>query len=379
MKLDPYKNKERYEKWKEEAKFEGIKGINKFNSDLIMQYVEDMEKGLNIARNSIKGTRSFTRLNTLRIRMAFITKMLEARNIKKLIEVKEKQIHDLFYDMRTGKIKRKDGKPYTSVADYVKVFKAFWHWLQKTNKKRGKEIKDITEDLDTQYNKPKFVYFTKEELEKIMPYFSQDEQTMMLFMFDTGIRAPTELMNVKVSDLLNDYKELNIREETSKTFGRRIKLMLCKEPLKEYIKRNELKDDDFLFKISPPMFNNKLKKVGKKVLKKEGLTMYDFRHSSACYYLLRYKDIKGMLWRFGWKTMDMIYYYTEFLGMKDTITEEDMLVEMDKTKLEQLEKRVAMFEDILRTLCPKDKMLIYHLEPKPFKHKVIIKKNEIKT
>ena len=51
----------------------------------------------------------------------------------------------------------------------------------------------------------------------------------MMFLFDSGIRSPTELMNVKVSDLFNDFKELNIREEISKTFGRRIKLMICSE------------------------------------------------------------------------------------------------------------------------------------------------------
>ena len=60
-------------------------------------------------------------------------------------------------------------------------------------------------------------------------------------------------MNVKVSDLFNDFKELNIREETSKTFGRRIKLMICSDLIKDYIKEKELKPEDYLFKISPAM------------------------------------------------------------------------------------------------------------------------------
>ena len=45
-----------------------------------------------------------------------------------------------------------------------------------------------------------------------------------MFLFDTWIRSPTELVNVRVSDLYNDFKELQIREETAKTFGRRIKV-----------------------------------------------------------------------------------------------------------------------------------------------------------
>lgn len=47
-----------------------------------------------------------------------------------------------------------------------------------------------------------------------------------MFLYDTGIRAPGELRNIKVSDLQNNGKELAIRDEISKTFGRRIKLML---------------------------------------------------------------------------------------------------------------------------------------------------------
>lgn len=31
----------------------------------------------------------------------------------------------------------------------------------------------------------------------------------------------------------------------------------------------------------------------------------------------------------------MIHYYSEFLGMKDTITEEDMLIDITKTEIEK--------------------------------------------
>ena len=58
-------------------------------------------------------------------------------------------------------------------------------------------------------------------------------------------------MNVKVSDLFNNFKELNIREETSKTFGRRIKLMICSRFNKEYVKTKSLQKDDYLFTYFP--------------------------------------------------------------------------------------------------------------------------------
>ena len=41
------------------------------------------------------------------------------------------------------------------------------------------------------------------------------------------------------------------------------------------------------------------------------------------------------MYRFGWKKADMISYYSDFLGMKDTIKEEDMLIDETATEIEQ--------------------------------------------
>lgn len=46
MKIDPYKHKEKYYAWKIAVK-NGIPGISKTNSDLILRYVGDMEVGRN--------------------------------------------------------------------------------------------------------------------------------------------------------------------------------------------------------------------------------------------------------------------------------------------------------------------------------------------
>ena len=65
------------------------------------------------------------------------------------------------------------------------------------------------------------------------------------------------------------------------------------------------------------------------------LTMYDFRHCSCCYWLPRYKSESALKYRFGWKSTDKIHYYSELLGMKDTISEEDLLMDVTKTEIEQ--------------------------------------------
>jgi integrase len=252
--------------------------------------------------------------------------------------------------MRNGEIKRMDGKEYIGTADYIKVFKAFWHWHQKTKRKQGIEIQDITIDLDTSRDKPKWVYLTEKQVKQMCENAKYDYKVLMMFLFDTGIRAPTELMNVKVSDLYNECKELNIREETSKTFGRRIKLLLCRDMIKEFILVKKLSKEDYLFKISPPIANQYIKRLALKLFGNEEseaggkysqISLYDFRHISCCYWLPRYKSESALKYRFGWKKSDKIHYYSELLGMKDTISEEDLLIDVTKT---EIEKRLAQAE-----------------------------------
>ena len=344
MKIDPYKHKESYLAWKEKVKG-GIPEISKQNSDLILQYVGDMEFGINISTGNRKGARGYPRLNNLKQRMIFLAREFEKRfEIKSLIFVTERQVHEYFSLMRKGTITTKTGKKYKSTADYVKIFKAFWHWHQKINRKEGKEIQDITIDLDTRTEKPKWVYLTEEQIKTLCDNAKYEYKVLIMFLFDSGIRSPTELINIKVSDLYNGCKELNIRDEISKTFGRKIKLMLCSGLLKEYISSKDLKDDDYVFPISPPSVNQYLKRLAGRVFGEgkslagetyDKLTMYDFRHISCCYWLPRYKSESALKFRFGWKKSDKIHYYSEMLGMRDTISEEDLLVDVTKTEIEK--------------------------------------------
>ena len=344
MKIDIYNHKNKYLNWKAKIKNSDIEGLKKANSDIIKRYVFDMENGLNVAVKSVKGARSHIRLNNLKQRLIFITKELEQRyNLKSYEGLTEEVLFKFFNGMRQGDIKRKDGKEYQSVGDYVKVFKAFYHWFMKVNKKNGDEIIDITLDLDTSSSKPKWVYLNEEQVKKLCDNAKYDYRVLIMFLFDSGIRSPTELVNIKVSDLYNDYKELLISDEISKTFGRRIKLMLCSEMLKDYIKEKQLKLEDYLFPINPVganqylqrlatrLFGDKVSEAGQKYSE---LSLYDFRHCSCCYWLPRYKSESALKYRFGWKKSDKIHYYSEMLGMKDTISEEDLLVDTTKTELE---------------------------------------------
>lgn len=359
MKKDIYNNKKKYLSWKLEVKEFGVDGLNKTNSNLLIKYIVDMEDGRNTAKMAKKGSRSYSRLNTLRIRLAFIFRLLEDRGVKDISKLDEKTLVSFFNDMRRGVIKKKDGGVYKSVVDYVKNFKAFWHWLMKVNRKKDIRVEDITEEIDSNHEENNFVYFTKEQLEKMMEYFSQDEQVRMLFMFDTIIRSPTELMNLKVSDLTPDFKEVTIRDETSKTYGRTIKILLCSEELKGFVERNKLEDNDYLFEFSAPIFNQKLKKIAKKVLgdkmSKGGnkfgeLTMYDFRHAGSCHWrkgAYRTK-IDALMYRGGWSNLTMLNYYTKKIGMKDSIEKDDLLINVDKHELEKEIEKVKVGEKAMK-------------------------------
>jgi len=358
MKIDPWKHKERYLEWKDRVR-NGIPDISKGNSDMILKYLSDMERGLNIASGSVKGPRSFLRLFTLKEKMVFFAKKFkEVYELDKLTDVTEEQLINFFSDMRTGAIKKFDGGIYSSLETQGKAFKAFWHWHQKINKKQGVEISDITIDLDSRGEKPDWVYLSEEEVKRLCDEARYEYKIIMMFIFDTGIRAPTELVNVKVSDFSNDFKELHIREEVSKTFGRRIKLMLCSELIKEYVKKLNLQSNDYLFKICPQVTNRYLNRLAEKVLgnkvspagqKYSQLSMYDFRHNSCCYWLPRYKSESALKYRFGWKKSEEIHYYSEFLGMRDTISEDDMLIDVTKT---EIEKQLAKSEREKEMLKP---------------------------
>ena len=343
-KYDPHKNKEKWEAWKKRNK-NGIKGISKYNSDLLLQYAKDMELGINVSITNKKGPRSPQRLNGLKYRIIFLMKQFEERyKLDKVTDLTDEQLLGFFSMMRSGEFRKANGEKYMSVQDYAKSFKAFWHWHQRVQRKQGIEIKDITIDLDSSGNKPRWVYLDEKQVRLLYENANFKYKTLIMFLFDSGIRSPTELMNVRVADLYNDFKELHIRDEVSKTFGRRIKLMICSETLKEYVKSKGFKEQDYIFRGSFQSINLYLKRLGTRVLgdkpslagkKYSQLTMYDFRHCSCCYWLPRYKSESALKFRFGWKKSDKIHYYSELLGMRDTISEEDLLIDVTKTEIEQ--------------------------------------------
>lgn len=359
MRRDPHHYQETYQRWKAGVTG-GIEGLSAQNAALLFAYLADMETGRNIAKGTRKGARSFARLNNIRQRLGFLMRAFEERFHVPITQVNEEQVHAYFGGMRAGTIARLDGRAYRSTGDYVNVFKSFWHWHMRASRKRGEHVDDLCTELDYRSEKAPWVYLTAEQIEQLCAHAKYSYRVLIMFLYDSGIRSPTELVNCRVRDFSPDCTQLQIREETSKTFGRTIKLLLCAELVRAFIRERNLGPDESVFPISPIVTNRYLKRLARRVLGCEqspggkrycDLTLYDFRHSSACYWLPRYKSESALKYRFGWKRTDMIHYYTGFLGMRDTITQGDLLMPTDRTEieraLEQTRREKAMLEERL--------------------------------
>lgn len=347
MKRDVYKHRERWLHWLSKANALGITGISKKNSATILQYLRDMELGVNVGAGSQKRPRTAARLNALRGRMVFFAHQFQDRNdVDDLTTLTEEVIFRFFADVHNGTIRSTKGTAYECVETQVKTFKAFWHWHQKVNRKKGITIPDITADLGSFSKKPKWVYLSEAQAQQLCATARFDYRVLFSFLLDSGVRPAAELLNIKISDLSSDCKTLNVRHEIVKpgSFGRRIKLMLCSDLIKQFIQVNSLTADDYLFDINPNTANKYLKKLTTQLfgnaVSEAGknyseIRLYDLRHISCCYWLPRYKSESALMYRFGWKKSSMVHYYTELLGMRDTISDEDMLVDITKTELEQ--------------------------------------------
>jgi len=354
MKRDIFGHKERYEKWKANVLEEGITDLTKKNSDIIVQHVFDMEIGVNISNKNKKGARSYPRLNNIRQRLSQMAVMLQNRGIKDITQITEKQLIQFFSDIRSGIIKTKQGEIYRSIGDYAKLFTSFWHWWMKINRKKGRQITDICEELDKSSTKTRFVYITKEQLEEMLPYFTEDEQILLMFTFDSIIRAPTELLSLKVKDIFKreGVTWVTIPAEISKTqFERSFNLLYSGDIIWKYIEKNNLKPEDYLFKLNHKNITGKMQKVAEKLFGNKlsdpragntfnKISLYDLRHSGAIHLRILAQKTKkisldAIRQRGGWVDFKMLNHYTQFIGLDGSINKEDLLIEEDKTKIER--------------------------------------------
>ena len=191
MKYDPHRSQERYLAWRHGDR-QQFPDLAEESRIALIAYLDDLERGVNVARGSRKGRRSYIHILTTMYRLGLLARALRQHyGVQSLLEVTEANLHDLFGDMRTGRLPRKSGSgPYRSTGDYVKVFRAFWHWHMRVCRKRGLAVDDICVDLDARCEKPPWVYLTEGDVDRLCRHATLKYRVLMLFLFDSGVRSP---------------------------------------------------------------------------------------------------------------------------------------------------------------------------------------------
>lgn len=327
--------------------------ITKENEALLKAWCDDWRVGKNVS--TVKGARrEVTIINNYR-RLKTISFFAQRKyGIKDITLITEDQILAIFHEMQTGKIVKPNGKHYTTIANFQSRFKVFWRWWTKKNKKEtGKEIPDISADILAERHRPDFVHLTKDEIEKMANQCRHEYKTLLWFYFDSGVR-PQEGKFLKVGDIQIDGKHncvwLNIREEIAKkgSFGRRIKLYISGELMTKWVDGKA--KDELLFPMKPPATNKYIKRLSFALFKKK-VHLYDLRHSSVIHYVNIIKKDALLKYRYGWKQSDKIEYYSRYIGLQDDVTEDDLLEQETRTKLEkevgQLQRQVNLQKEQL--------------------------------
>jgi len=246
MKKDLRYEKNIYQNWKLKVLKSGEPDISKENSKLFLEYILDMEIGMNISRkNQKKGGRSEGRLNYIRRKLKQVMQYFEKLGINPITNITEKQAIEWNNALNRGMIKRIDGKEYGAPSEFIVTFKAFWNWYIKSRRKLGVEVKDLTEDLDLKKKENTFVYLSKDQvfndiapaLNKINPGYG----ILVRFLFDSITRFPTEASSLQEEFIGEKEGEvwISIPKEISKTFGRDFNLLYCGEALLQYLKEKK--------------------------------------------------------------------------------------------------------------------------------------------
>jgi len=357
--------------------------LNSKNRVLIAEFLKDFELGINTPPKK-RGPRKPGTLLRLRYFLVSLDRLLSG---KSFVELTKKDVHQLCEGMFQGQIKTSNGRIYKDVGNVVKNLKTFFRWAERTSNINESIVEDLSA-ASYKRSKPAWTYLEHKDIKKLIDGANATYKSQMLFLYDSGLR-PEEAMRIKVRDFefsSNGPAILNVPEfrengmKVSKTFERTIKLMNCSGQIKNYIDFNELKPDDLLIHQRSLMFNRYLKRLALKLFgnvktKARGdiknINMYSFRHWSSIYWLDRYRTNKDLMYRMGWKNEDKILYYSEFLGRRDKIDEDDMVTVDDKNKYEknieklraretknfQLLKRLSSITQVLLKITMEDKKL----------------------
>jgi integrase len=157
-----------------------------------------------------------------------------ARKLKKdLDKLDIKEIKELIAD-----IERNDNYTEWTKACYKLAIKKFYQWLDKLEWD-SKEYPDKVKWIKTTARKERLrdpVILTKEEILKLFNVAEGiREKALVSFMYESGCRAPDELLHMKISDIVFDDYGAKAKLHSGKVGSRIIRVISCVPHLKAWI------------------------------------------------------------------------------------------------------------------------------------------------
>lgn len=285
--------------------------------------------------------------------LLWLSKHLE----KSFLNITEKDAEKLYRDLQNDKIKKADGKAYTSNTknEFIKTMKKFGRWVYKDKPEKYQKVFGWMHTFEEQQEIPAL---SKEEIDKLAKTSSIRDAALLMFLFDTGARAE-ELLNIRIEDLREEqigkdtFFKVRIRFGTTKTKARTITIPLATPYVKNWLSMHPRGNDksSFLFPIAYDYLRKILYRKGK-ILRKR-VYPHLLRHSSATYYCNRLNQYQ-LCYRYGWSmSSKQPQRYIDREGIEEEKTAE--IIKYDETS--KLKKENQLLKEDIQELRESDKIV----------------------
>jgi len=321
-----------------------VQDLNKENSKTAIDMLKDFEIGVNTTTKGKRGESSLLR-NRMTLRM-----LGKAIKNKPFSSVTREQL---------TKVCNKNNSE-----DFCRNVKVIFNWMFRTQRIKENVGNHLVPN-DFSKGKPEWVFLKEEEMKLLINSANTNYRALICLLYDSGARCQ-EAWRLRVMDFQDNFTVLNIPkkrrngEAVSKTFERTIKLKYCSQFIKEYVELNKLKDEDMLINITQAGFNKYMRHLCKRLFgdgkskageRYDKITVTDIRHNSSCFWHVRYKTNRELMYRMGWIKENKVFYYSEFLNLRDTIDDEDLITTEDKNKYEtELQNQGREIEQLKRAM-----------------------------
>ncbi len=279
-----------------DTRYKDLKKVSGTEFSKIKKFIEMAKNGELNGGTDISENTERKYIDALSMAYKHITK-------KQLNQLTKVDLTNLKQDLKSGKIKSRNKKPYapTSQREMELILIRF---LEFVNPKKYSGFKSW---FVVKVPKKSVEYLKEEEIIKLYNACKTNQERFLIcVLFDGGLRA-SEFLNIRFEDITKPstsypYYKILIKEEYSKTKERNIGLYWnhSTEAIRDYLA--ELDDND----QKAPVYNKTydsirvfLTRLGEKVLKKR-IHFHIFRKSSASYYAMKLRSRQSLVYRYGW-------------------------------------------------------------------------------